>query len=150
MKNEKNLEKGLYFVHGYYTSGNEEEYIKKLYHDQMILMKDSMDNIYDIEAYDVNLREMRLQNQILQGEFVIYDGESIHTAEDDPTSIMYTELNKQLISIIGYENYGNRPEEISEEISEQISDVHSYHVNVGHGNCSIIVFCSNRKSMSFR
>lgn len=145
MKNEKNLEKGLYFVHGYYTSGNEEEYIKKLYHDQMILMKDSMDNIYDIEAYDVNLREMRLQNQILQGEFVIYDGESIHTAEDDPTSIMYTELNKQLISIIGYENYGNRPEEISEEISEQISDVHSYHVNVGHGNCSIIVFCSNRK-----
>lgn len=141
MKNERDLEKGLYFVHGYYINGNKEEDIKGLYRDQMILMKDSIENIYDIEAYDVNLREMRIQNQIPQGEFVYYNGESIQTAEDDPTSIMYTELNRQLTNIIGYENYGNRPE----EISEPISDVHSYHVNVGHGNCSIIVFCCNEK-----
>ena len=137
MKNERCLEKGLYFVHGYYINGNKEEDINVLNRDQMILMKDSIDDIYNIEAYDVNLREMHIQNQIPQGEFVYYNGQSLQTAEDDPNSIIYTELNRQLANIIGYENYGNQPE----EISEQISDVHSYHVNVGHGNCSIIVFC---------
>lgn len=141
MKNKRNLEKGLYFVHGYYINGNNEENINGLDRDQMILMKDSIDNIYDIEAYDVNLREMQIQNQIPPGEFVYYNGENLQSAEDDPISIIYTELNRQLTNIIGYENYGNQPK----EISEQISDVHSYHVNVGHGNCSIIVFCCDGK-----
>lgn len=102
-------------------------------------MRDSIDNIYDIDAYDINLIEMRIQNQIPQGEFVYYNGEYFQTAEDNPTSIMYTELNRQLVSLIGFENYGNQ----SEKISEHISDVYSYHINVGHGNCSIIVYCEN-------
>lgn len=104
----------------------------------MILMQDSMDDIYDIDAYDINLREMRLENQIMipEGEFVYYDGREFQTAEDNPTSIVHTELNKQLIRTIGFQNYGNQPKEVNEDIS----DVCSYHINVGHGNCSIIVF----------
>lgn len=141
MKKEWELEKGLYFVHGYYMGSSREQDINDLYRDQMILLKDSIDDIYNIDAYDINLREMRIQNQIPQGEFVYYNGESFQTAEDDPTTIMYTELNKQLINSIGYENYGNQPE----EILKYISDVYSYHVNVGHGNCSIIVFCKDGK-----
>jgi hypothetical protein len=136
MKRERDLEKGLYFVHGYYIGSSGEQGISELYRDHMILLKDSIDDIYDIDAYDINLREIGMQNQAPQGEFVYYDGERFQTAEDDPTSIMYTELNRQLIRLIGYENYENQPETISEDISE----VYSYHVKVGHGNCSIIVF----------
>lgn len=141
MKREYELKEGLYFVHGYYLSGRRENDIEELYRDQMILMKDSMDNIYDIDAYDINLREMRIDNQIAipQGEFVYYDGTSFQTAEDNPTSIMHTELNRQLIRRIGFENYGNQPQETENFISE----VYSYHVNVGHGNSSIIVFCES-------
>ena len=100
-----------------------------------------MDDIYDIDAYDINLREMQMDNQVTipQGEFVYCNGRSFRTAEDDPLSIMHTELNRQLIRRIGFENYGNQPE----EINENISDVHSYHINVGHGNCSIIVYRGN-------
>lgn len=141
MKSERELIKGLYFVHGYYMSGNNERDMIELYRDQMILLKDSIDSIYDIDAYDINLREMRIQSQIPQGEFVYYDGERFQIAENDPTSIMYAELNSQLARLIGYTNYGIQPE----EVPDNISDVYSYHVNVGHGNCSIIVFGENSK-----
>lgn len=141
MKRESDLKKGLYFVHGYYISEVRENDIAELYRDQMILMKDSMDDIYDIDAYDINLREMQMDNQIAipQGEFVYFDGRRFQTAEDNPTSVMHSELNRQLIRRIGFENYGNQPE----EVNENISDVHSYHINVGHGNCSIIVCREN-------
>lgn len=141
MKREYELKEGLYFVHGYYLSGRRENDIEELYRDQIILMQDSMDDIYDIDAYDINLREMRMDNQVTipQGEFVYYDGRRFQTAEDNPTSIMHTELNRQLIRRIGFENYGNQPE----EVNENISDVRSYHINVGHGNCSIIVYRDN-------
>lgn len=86
MKREFELKEGLYFVHGYYLSGWRENDIEELYRDQMILMQDSMDDIYDIDAYDINLREMRMENQIMipEGEFVYYDGREFQTAEDNP------------------------------------------------------------------
>lgn len=144
MKREWELKEGLYFVHGYYLREwreDDEDDIEKLHRDQVILMRDSMDDIYDIDAYDINLREMRIDNQatIPQGDFVYYDGRRFQIAEDNPTSIMYTELNRQLMRRIGFENYGNQPVEIENSISE----VYSYHVNVGHGNSSIVVYCEN-------
>ena len=121
MKGQNELKEGLYFIHGYYMRDNDDVNVREIFRNQMIIMKDSMDNIYDIDTYDIDLRESHLQNQISQGQFVYYDGESFQSAEDNPTSIMYTQLNKQLIHLIGYENYGNQPE----EISGNISDVHS-------------------------
>lgn len=141
MENEQKLNEGLYFVHGYYSSRSSEVNINEIYRNQMILMRDSMDGMYDVDAYDVNLQEMRVQRQFTQGEFVYYDGKELQMAENHPISIMYTELNKQLIRLIGYENYGNQ----AVEVGEHISNVHSYHINVGHGNCSIIVFASDKK-----
>lgn len=141
MKSKKELEKGLYFVHGYYASEDNERDTQEPYHNQMIVMKDSMDDIEGIEAYDIDLEERDVQNRIPQGEFVYYSGEGFQIAEDNPTSIMYRELNEQLIRTIVQENYENQPE----EVSDSISDVYSYHVNVGHGNCSIIVFCDSGK-----
>ena len=38
-----------------------------------------------IDAYDINLREMRMENQIMipEGEFVYYNGREFQTAEDN-------------------------------------------------------------------
>lgn len=85
----------------------------------MILIQDSMGDIYDIDAYDVNLREMRMEKQIIipEREFVYYNGREFQTAEDNPTSIMHTELNRQLIRMIGFQNHGNQPKEVNEDIS---------------------------------
>lgn len=62
MKREYESTKGLYFVHGYSLNGGRENDIEELYRDQMILMRDSMDDIYDIDAYDINLREMQMDS----------------------------------------------------------------------------------------
>lgn len=80
MKEQNELKKGLYFVHGYYMRDNENVNAREIFRDQMIIMHDSIDSIY-ADAYDINLREMRIQNQIPQGEFVYYNGESFHPSE---------------------------------------------------------------------
>lgn len=137
MKKEHDLREGLYFVHGYYLSGMRDHDVRELYRDQMILLKDSMD-IYNIDAYDINLREMQIENQtaIPEGEFVYYDGKGFQIAEGAPTSITYTELNNYLINMTEF----HKPENKS---YEEVTDIHSYHINAGHGNCSIIVFKEN-------
>lgn len=146
-KTELNLQEGLYFVHGYYLSGSEEQVVKGK-RNHMILLKDSMEDIYDIEAFDVNLEEMRIDGTTFQeGTFVYYNVDidngigRLRSAEDDPTAVVYTEVNRQLVHSIGYENYGNKPKKLETPVSE----VHSYHVHIGHGNCSIIVFKSDEK-----
>lgn len=133
------LENGLYFVHGYYASDVPQETTYNLRRDHLIVVKDSMDDIFDIEAYDINLTDKPQQNHIPQGEFVNYNGESFEASNDDPAATIYAELNKQLIRSIRRKNHNNQPK----QISGQISNVYSYHINVGHGNCSIIVFCEN-------
>lgn len=132
-------ENELYFVHGYYMSGRMQEATLEFYRDHMIIVKDSMDDIFDIEAYDIDLIENPMQNSLPCGEFIHYNGQKFEVSKDNPTAIMHTALNKQLIRSIRRKNCKNRPS----PISEQITDVHSYHINVGHGNCSIIVFCEN-------
>lgn len=141
MKQKEELKEGLYFVHGYYSHQQEVVDTREIFRNHMILMKDSIENVYDVDAYDINLREVSMQSQILSGEYIYYNGETFQNAEENPTTVMYKEINKQLVKSIGYENYGNQPL----EGVEKTSDVYSYHVNVGHGNCSIVVFSQNGK-----
>ncbi|MDE7322600.1 MAG: MBL fold metallo-hydrolase [Lachnospiraceae bacterium] len=112
---------------------------KEIDRKQIILLRDSIESIEDIDAYDINVGEVWMEPQAPQGEFVYYDGRRFESAENDPTVVMYTELNRQLANAIGYLNYGSRPQELTGKIEK----VSSCHVNVGHGNCSIIVFLNN-------
>lgn len=155
-KTELDLEKGLYFVHSYYLNKFADDYhlleadkdIITGKRNQMILLKDSMDDLYSAEAFDVNLEEIGIEDMTFpEGTFVYYNPDAenkrnrLQSAENDPTAILYTEVNRQLTRVISYENYGNRPK----KIEGAISDVHSYHVHIGHGNCSIIVFKNEEK-----
>lgn len=141
MKSERELQKGLYFVHGYYLSDMRDDDVSDLYRDQLILLKDSMEDMYEIDAYDINLRELHIKDQteFPEGEFVYYDGKEIQLAIDNPTSINNTNLNEQLRNTILPNSDLNKPIEVKRKVSE----VNSYHINVGHGNCSIIVFKVN-------
>lgn len=136
MKNEHQMEKGLYFLHGYYLGSTRENDIDNIYRDQMILMKDSFEEEGQVEAFDVNVREVRMEERIPNGEFVYYNGETVRAVPDSTPSITYSALNNEIVRSINYENYGAIPQEDSDDVS----DVYSYHVNVGHGNCSLIVF----------
>lgn len=155
-KTELDLEEGLYFVHSYYLNKFADDYhlleadkdIITGKRNQMILLKDSMDDLYSAEAFDVNLEEIGIDDMTFpEGTFVYYNPDAenrrnrFQSAENHPTAIMYTEVNRQLTRVISYENYGNRPK----KIEGAISDVHSYHVHIGHGNCSIIVFKNDEK-----
>lgn len=139
MNDQREMKEGLYFIHGYYTQENDNVRANELFRNQIILMKDDFENVYNIQAFDVSVQEMRMESRIMQGEFAYFDGQRLLTAENNPTQIMYSELNRQLSNTISFLNYGNQPNELSENISK----VYSYHINVGHGNCSIIVFCDN-------
>lgn len=139
LKNEWDLVEGLYFVHGYYINDNNERDAVNLNRDQIILLQDSFDSINEIDTYDVNLREKLIDERFLPGTYIYYDGKRFHSAEGDPTAIMHSELNRQLHeSSLFYEP-------VSQEVPDTISNVYSYHVNIGHGNCSIIVFSDDKE-----
>ena len=155
-KTERDLEKGLYFVHSYYLNKFVDDYhlleadqdIITGKRNQMILLKDSMDDLYSAEAFDVNLEEIGIDDMTFpEGTFVYYNPDAekkkpISKCGELPYGdYVYTEANWQLTRVISYENYGNRPK----KIEGAISDVHSYHVHIGHGNCSIIVFKNEEK-----
>lgn len=123
-KTELDLEEGLYFVHSYYLNkvvddyhllGADKEIITGK-RNQMILLKDSMDDLYSVESFDVNLEEIGIDDMTFpEGTFVYYNPDAenrrnrLQSAENDPTAIMYTEVNRQLTRVISYENYGTEP-----------------------------------------
>lgn len=136
------LEKGLYFVHGYYS---EEVNDNMPYGDHIILFRDGGDELYDIDVYDVNLRQFNFRNQSwLQGEYVFYDGENINIADNEKAE-NYKIFNERLIdSIISGENFVHYLHPNQDKERDNVTEVYSYHINVGHGNCSVIIFNTDK------
>ena len=140
IQRKEDLEKGLYFVHGYYS---EEINPNMPNGDHIILFRENSIEPYDIVAYDLDLRRLHFNNiQWLQGRYVNYDGEEIQIANDEEVR-SYIDHNQNLIqSIVSSDNYIRELTQEQETELSNISKVYSYHINVGHGNCSIIVFKS--------
>ena len=153
------MSKELYFVHGFYY-GKESDYLNKIDKeitfqgkeydmerikpDHIILIKDSLDNEYAVQPLDIDLRDVKVENNIIQGAYVYYNENSIELAENDPVAVVYKELNRAITQSLRYENENNKP---SADDYDNISDICSYHVNVGHGNCSIIAFKKEEKGI---
>lgn len=135
--------KGLYFIHSFddnYEYRNSWDHEENREIEKAILFRDIIDNPDSISAYSISLtRLMSLEQEIREGDFVDYNGENFIKADYHPVVIMYRELSNQLIRQIGYANYRNR----SEPVDNRLSNVFSFHINVGHGNCSIILFKEN-------
>lgn len=142
--NEKKRE--LYFIHEYYSS-NTNKLIKGIDEDirpdRMVLLKDSFQIPYNVSVIDINTNQMYADALISEGEYVYYEDGICHLSEDNSVSQMYGALNKELSSSIRFKSSANQPDEIKKEVKE----VYSYHVNIGHGNCSIVVFRYKKKWM---
>lgn len=167
---EKELfQEGLYFVHGYYGKEEKEdiredgekpeneENSKEDFYNRIILTKESLDDLYAIEGYDLDVSEIRLEERPQEGSFLYVDKNHFRTfngncflmwrggwfpkADHSSDVLVYREINRQLVEAVNRRNYGNRPL----ELSGRITDVCSYHVNIGHGNCSVIAFREDGK-----
>lgn len=112
---EPDFEKELYFVHSYYLNKFVDDYqlleadkdVIAGKRNQMILLKDSMDDLYSAEAFDVDLEEIGIDDMTFpEGTFVYYNPDAenrrnrLQSAENHPTAIMYTEVNQQLTRVI--------------------------------------------------
>lgn len=152
----KSKSKGLYFIHGAYSSNEYYENLKhinteEIVRDRLILLKDNadiinnIDNVYDIDALDIKLPYNYFQEEFSPGQFVYYNGdEKIESAEDDLAAIISGETNKVIVESIKNNDFRNyilhyKDKQYDSEC-KNITDVHSFHINVGHGNCSIILF----------
>ena len=149
----------IYFVHGFYY-GNENDYLRRIDQDitfqdrvsdterikpdHIILIKDSIDDESAVQSLDVNIRNIEIDDGITQGTYVYYNEESIVSAENDPAVAVYKELNNVITRSLRYENENNEPDV---DNYDNVSYICYYHVNVGHGNCSIIAFRKEGRSI---
>ena len=130
----------LYFVHGYYSSQNQNVGIienREIVRDRIILMRNDINNIYNVHIEDVSI--FNQEYLPVMGDYVIYDGNRIEPANSNPTAQMYNMLGEALRYTIRNSDLYIAAYERRQTI-EEVEDVRSFHVNVGHGNCSIIIF----------
>lgn len=140
IRRKDQLEKGIYFVHGYYSEEIDSNWPNG---DHIILFRENSEEPYDIVAYDLHLKSLQFNNNSwLQGRYVVYNGEEIQIANNEEVE-RYIADNQDLIqSITKSTNYISELSQAQASEISDISEVFSYHINVGHGNCSIIVFKS--------
>ena len=141
--------KGLYFVHSIYQeieSSEDNNYFinhnNSNNNDHLILFKEKLDDLDDFASYYISRNQLNDKNIIdennvlIEGKYVLYKDNRFYNADNHPVVAMNNDYIRYLISNIENNVFFNHPI----MPSGHISDVRSYHINVGHGNCSIIVF----------
>lgn len=141
----RNIKKGLYFVHGLYLGyeDNPEYSYEDIARNRVMLHKTTIEDIYKVQEFEINIDDPRIEGNIEEGHYVFYDGETIQNADEHPTAQLYREINTLVLEQLRRRNLDSLPDRSKKY--DQITDVISYHVNVGHANCSLIVFYSNNK-----
>ncbi|MCR5480373.1 MAG: MBL fold metallo-hydrolase [Ruminococcus sp.] len=139
---QKLSRRGLYYVHSKYSfnaqnddtygNSNEDEEYLILFSDKSLDGGSFSTYFIPSRAYVINEN----QGEITEGSYVSYKNKMLQNADADETVIQWKkELDDIRSSIIGqFTDIKPRG------CSGVVSNVFSYHINVGHGNCSIIVF----------
>lgn len=139
---QKLSHKGLYYAHSKYSfnaqnddtygSSNEDEEYLILFSDKSLDGDRFSTYIIPSRSYDTGVN----QSEITEGSYVLYENKRLQSADNDATVRQWKkELDDIRSSIIGqFTDIKPRG------CSGVVSNVFSYHINVGHGNCSIIVF----------
>lgn len=92
-----------------------------------------------------SLEGNKLQENFDEGDFVRIDQEQrLIVANDSSIAVELNEINNTLRQNIHVLEESSLPIEYPDS-----KNVHSYHVNVGHGNCSIIVFQDNSQNIAW-
>ena len=142
-----NKKEEIYFVHGFYYE-DERDYLRRI--EQDITFQDGVSDAERIKPDHIILIkdsiDIEIDDSITQGTYVYYNESSIVSAENNPVVTVYKELNNAITRSLRYENENNVPHV---ENFDNVSDICSYHVNVGHGNCSIIAFRKEDRRQAF-
>lgn len=69
-----------------------------------------MEDIYALEEFDISVDDNRIEGQILEGQYVFYDGKTIQEAENHPLAILYREINRLVINELIQRNQESYPE----------------------------------------
>lgn len=139
---QKLSRRGLYYVHSKYSfnSQNDDTYGNSNEDEEyLILFSDKSLDGDSFSTYFIPSRAYVIdenQGEITEGSYVSYKNKMLQNADADETVIQWKkELDDIRSSIIGqFTDIKPRG------CSGVVSNVFSYHINVGHGNCSIIVF----------
>ncbi|MCR5461175.1 MAG: hypothetical protein K6F51_15020 [Acetatifactor sp.] len=106
-------------------------------------------HVYDVDAFDVTNKDAGesmdardLLGTFPEGVYVYYNGSQFSRARDNE---VIGRNASELIRVLDGIPKGSKPEGASDDEGSSITDVHSFHVNVGHGNCSIVVFNNGNK-----
>lgn len=87
----------------------------------------------------------KLQENFEEGDFVRIDQEQrLIVVNDSAVAVELNEINNTLRQNIQVLEESSLPIEYPDS-----KNVHSYHVNVGHGNCSIVVFQDNSQNIAW-
>lgn len=108
-----------------------------------VLIKEDIEDIAETKKKPIRSDKVSIleHEKILEGSYVFYDRQSITSADDSWFVQMCKNYGDRLInSIHKHELLKNKPEPLPFDYCSDNIFVKSYHVNVGHGNCSIIVF----------
>ena len=136
----------FYFVEEIIPIYDEKENIVERY--SIVLLK--VEETYDLYNVDENHNYLIIEknpNQILdfkEGNYIIFDTEANEfksDANNSPLAKKYRLLNNIYRGLLISKNLESTSENITLEQDDlsNLENVFSYHVNVGHGNCSIIV-----------
>lgn len=133
------MEQDVYFIHGIFYPHN---YKKVRNEITIVLFKvtDEIENESNFIIKNISFNEL-IEKGIVESSFVILDNEKIIKANDHFlakrqiffNNIYRGKLIKQYKNTDGFKGYEEN----------EIKNVKSYHVNVGHGNCSFIAFNMN-------
>ena len=96
----------------------------------------------DFKRYVRRTVEQRQKDVIQEGMYVyaVNDGE-YEIANEDPRAL---QIRRRYISLI--EDLEQQQRELPQSTYDNISTLYTYHVNVGHGNHTLIVFQSNNNT----
>lgn len=123
---------------------------------ELILPQDSnLEEWENIEIITKNVPLDLIYNYSQPSNAVLREGSYVYT-DDDPKIISFENANgdpiarrtiiyNNLLRSLGLKEYLSRSENNNKGNYEEVDEVYSYHINVGHGNCSIIVFRQNEK-----
>lgn len=143
--NDMYNESEIYFVHEIFTPAYEREgtsYISLMHvpGDVNLAMNPEFVNEYDYSGPIITENLTRTEG-LIEGSFVRYreDGNRFEIANDTPIAQRYIQISTEL-----RQQLRDKYVEPTRQNDDGISKICSYHINVGHGNFSVITFLQSK------
>lgn len=132
----------IYMVHNWIN--NDEEYLWGEYERRsFMILIDEFSN--EQMGRVVEVENSNLQENFIEGDYVkLNQNDGPMLANDSALAIELNEINNTLRQNIVRLETASLPTEYTDS-----KNVHSYHINVGHGNCSIVVFQDNAQYVAW-